>query len=231
MALFNIGKPKTPAPAPVQRTAPTTPAVSANISADDFFKDIDNRKKRPKKVDDTIEVPEVTGLREGPPPPPKSTLRNMDTDTLDTDHLRDKIANPDVFVRGDIRGAGEANLDTESLPDKTADVTPWSEEKEEQRRAKKVIDPLSAEDFFGDIDRRKNRRGRVNPNIDVPEVTGLREEPAPPPVSTIAEMADNIDTDGLRDKNLDPDKFVRGDINVINTENLSTASLREEREE
>lgn len=225
MALFNIGKPKAPAPVPVQRT---TPAPVANVSADDFFKDIDNRKKRPKKVDDTIEVPEVTGLRDAPPPPPKSTLKNMDTP--DTEGLRDKIADPDVFVRGDIVGAGESSADTESLPDKTEDITPWSEEKEEQRRAKKVLDPTSAEDFFSDIDRRKNRRGRVDPNIAVPEVTGLREEPAAPAVSRIAGTADNIDTEGLRDKTLHPDVFVRGNINVIDTGSLSTDSLRAEQE-
>lgn len=225
MALFNIGKPKAPAPAPVQKSAP---APAANLNADDFFKDIDNRKRRPKKVDDTIEVPEVTGLREAPPPPPKSTLRNMDTP--DTDGLRDKIADPDVFVRGDIVGAGESSLDTGILPDKTEDVTPWSEEKEEQRRAKKVLDPTSADDFFSDIDRRKNRRGRVNPNIDVPEVTGLREGPAAPAVIRIAGTAENIDTEGLRDKTLHPDEFVRGDINVIDTERLSTDSLRGEQE-
>lgn len=229
MAFFNIGKPKTPPPAPavpVQKAV--SPGASAPVSADDFFKDIDNRKKRPKKVDDTIDVPEVTGLRESPLPPPECTVKNMATDALDTDGLRDKTLNPDVFVRGDINKAEDVAVDDNILPDKTADITPWSEEKEELRRAKKVLDPSSAEDFFSDIDRRKNRRGRVDPNIASPEVTGLREAPEAPPVSSIVNAADNIDTDGLRDKTACPDQFVRGDINVIDTGSLNMNILREE---
>ena len=93
-----------------------------------------------------------------------------------------------------------------------------------------MLDPTSAEDFFSDIDRRKNRRGRVDPNIDVPEVTGLREGPAAPAVIRIAGTAENIDTEGLRDKTLHPDEFVHGDINVIDTGSLSTDSLRAEQE-
>ena len=226
MALFNIGKPKAPPAAPVKK-APAA-QTGAPVSADDFFKDIDSRKKRPKKVDDTIEVPEVTGLREAPLPPPKSTVKDMNTDTLDTEGLRDKVAHPDEFVRGDIRVAKDVAVNDDILPDKTADVTPWSEEKEEQRRAKKVLDLSTAEDFFSDIDSRKKRRSRVNPNIETPEVTGLREAPEPPPVSTIAQAADNIDTDGLRAKVGDPDVFIRGDINVIDTGSLNMDSLRAE---
>lgn len=72
--------------------------------------------------------------------------------------------------------------------------------------------PVNADDFFKGMGR-KPKSPRA---IDTPEVTGLREAPAPAPVSTLPDLGvKTIETDGLADKTLMQDDTNYGDIDEI----------------
>ncbi|MBQ5329858.1 MAG: hypothetical protein J6F31_01265 [Oscillospiraceae bacterium] len=83
------------------------------LSADDFFKDLD--RKRPAKID--IDVPEVTGLREGPAPQYKTEIGDAFADTKAAEALKDKTTAPLGFVTGDINTIDVTKLDMSVLRD------------------------------------------------------------------------------------------------------------------
>lgn len=91
---------------PVQPAAPVKPAAPAQTSApkfvdpDDFFKDMGRRPKVQKTDETTVESPEITGLREAPPPPPENTLAGLDTANIVTEGLVDKAALDDGLYHG-----------------------------------------------------------------------------------------------------------------------------------
>ncbi|MBQ8177470.1 MAG: hypothetical protein IJ035_10605 [Oscillospiraceae bacterium] len=58
---------------------------------------------------------------------------------------------------------------------------------------------VDADDFFKDMGR-KPKLPKDLASIETPEVTGLREEPAPVPECTLADYTNEINTDGLIDK-------------------------------
>lgn len=227
MFFFNKNK-KAENTAPVQPSQPS-PVKSAPrpiVDADDFFKDM-GRKPKPKTVSFEIETPEVTGLREAPLPPPGSTINNLATDEHMTDGLADKTLEITENL-GNIKIIDSTydNIDA-VLPDKNF-VTPDEDEiyaQEIGRKPKiKNSDPMSADSFFADIDRRRNRRPSAD--IDVPEVTGLREEPEAAPQSLLAEaVADEAAAEQLADKTLYDDSFIHGDISGIDLSNIDTDSL------
>lgn len=93
------------------------------IDPNDFFGDID-RKKKPKAVPNaidpnatTVDPPEITGLREAPPPDPICEVVNLSTDTLATEGLIDKAALDDGAYHGNMQDVDEMNIDTSSLRD------------------------------------------------------------------------------------------------------------------
>lgn len=166
------------------------PVPAAKIShpadADDFFKDM-GRKPKKREVNVNIESPEIVGLREEPLPPPGSTIKNIAS--VSTDELIDKTNYDDGFIHGNIRVVNTASLDVDEALSR-------DKEKKSADLSEKVINSQNPDDFFKDIDRRRNR---VRADIAVPEVTGLREAPLPPPDSSIRNIAD-VNTDGLIDK-------------------------------
>lgn len=100
------------------------------IDADDFFKDID-RKAKPKPIPNaldpnatTVDPPEITGLREAPPPDPICEVVNLSTDTLTTDNLIDKAALDDGAYHGNMTDVEETNIDTSSLRDELPPAPP-----------------------------------------------------------------------------------------------------------
>ncbi|MCI7766464.1 MAG: hypothetical protein MSJ26_00550 [Oscillospiraceae bacterium] len=178
MLFFGNNKTQSP-PAP-------SPKISHPADADDFFKDM-GRKPKKREVNVNIESPDIVGLREEPLPPPGSTIKNIAS--VSTDELVDKSGYDDSFIHGNIKVVNTAALDVDEA---------LSRDKEAKSAApsEKVINSQNPDDFFKDIDR---RRSRVKADIAVPEVTGLREAPLPPPDSSIRNIAD-VDTDGLIDK-------------------------------
>lgn len=100
------------------------------IDADDFFKDID-RKSKPKPIPNaidpnatTVDPPEITGLREAPPPDPICEVVNLSTDTLATDGLVDKTALDDGAYHGNMVDVEDTNIDTSSLRDELPPAPP-----------------------------------------------------------------------------------------------------------
>lgn len=94
------------------------------IDPNDFFADIDRKKEKPKTVPNaldpnatTIDPPEITGLREAPPPDPICEVVNLSTDTLATEGLIDKAALDDGAYHGNMQDIDELNIDTSSLRD------------------------------------------------------------------------------------------------------------------
>ncbi len=224
---------------PVNKTSLSKSAAGAGklaqpVNADDFFKDLD-RKKKPKKIDMNIEVPEVKGLREAPLPPPGSTINNIAAGASAVENLIDKNTVEDDFVHGDIKLVDTSRIDTDSLIDKTAEnaeelLKAAADRRKAERLAAMPAKPLSADDFFKDIDSRKKTR-RVDPNINVPEVTGLREAPLPPAGSTINNIAaDAAAAENLIDKNTVEPDYIRGDINLVDISTIDTSVLRDEAE-
>lgn len=209
-------------------SAPASSPISKPIDPDDFFKDM-GRKPKPKKFDMSIAVPEITGLRDEPLPPPGSRINNIDTPEEEAQRLRDKNLMPDVFTRGDIRTADLSNVDTETmLIDRT---DPEAVAAYERAKDAMPSNPVSADDFFRDIDRRRKNR-KVDISIDLPEVTGLRERPEEAPVSNINNLdTELLSTDRLRDKSADPRIEGYADINVVDLSRIDLSGLREEKEE
>lgn len=96
MAFWN--KPQeVPQPAP---TAPKTTASSTFVDPDDFFKDMGRRPKAAPRDETTVASPEITGLREAPPPDPEIILAGLNTDAVQTDGLVDKAALDDGHYHG-----------------------------------------------------------------------------------------------------------------------------------
>lgn len=88
------------------------------IDADDFFKDIDRKAKpKPDPKVATVEPPEITGLREAPPPDPICEVVNLSTDTIATDGLIDKAALDDGAYHGNMQDVDQLVIDTSSLRD------------------------------------------------------------------------------------------------------------------
>ncbi len=199
--------------------APVKPAApSAIVDPDEFFKNMGRKREIPKEVA-KIDTPEVTGLREKPLEAPGSTIKNLGE--INTDNLIDKTLVEDDFVKGDINVINEELIDLDNFVLKEDPNKPKAPVRVE---APKPIDP---EDFFKNMGRRRETPKEVV-NIAVPEVTGLREKPAEAPVSTLGSINDEINTDGLADKNLLPDVFTHGDIRTIDESKIDISSLRAE---
>lgn len=204
MALFNFGKKKDPVPAPSAKVT-----TFSDVDPDDFFKDMGRKPKAPKGVAE-IASPEITGLHDEPLPRPVSTIKNY-TAAIDTDSLEDKSLLPPDANSGNIK-----KIDTETL---NTDVIP--KEKKILRSAPK---PVSADDFFADLDRKRPR----SIDIDLPEVTGLREKPVEHHVTDIGDAAVNeAAAAALKDKSHEIPDFVVGDINTIDVTKLDMSSLRD----
>lgn len=92
------------------------------IDPNDFFADIDRKKGKPipNALDPnatTVDPPEITGLREAPPPDPICEVVNLSTDTLETGGLIDKAALDDGAYHGNMQDVDDLNIDTSSLRD------------------------------------------------------------------------------------------------------------------
>ena len=94
------------------------------IDPNDFFADIDRKNAKPAPgphaLDPnatTVDPPEITGLREAPPPDPICEVVNLSTDTLETGGLIDKAALDDGAYHGNMQDIDELNIDTSSLRD------------------------------------------------------------------------------------------------------------------
>ncbi|WP_432649433.1 hypothetical protein [Huintestinicola sp.] len=189
------------------------PGLNQPVSADDFFKDM-GRKPKKRETDVNIDCPEIVGLREEPLPPPGSSIKNIAE--MSTDGLADKSGFDDSFIHGNIV---TVNTDVIDVDDALA------REKAEKARLKeeKLLASQNPDDFFKDIDKRRNR---VKSDIAVPEVTGLREAPLPPPDSAIRNIAD-VSTDGLIDKTGIVTEGL-GNISEIDIGAIDTSVLRPE---
>lgn len=100
------------------------------IDPNDFFGDIDRKKEKTKPVPNaldpnatTVDPPEITGLREAPPPDPICEVVNLSTDALATDGLIDKAALDDGAYHGNMQDIDELNIDTSSLRDELPEVS------------------------------------------------------------------------------------------------------------
>ena len=99
------------------------------IDPNDFFADIDRKKAKPASVPNaldpnatTVDPPEITGLREAPPPDPRCEVVNLSTDTLETGGLIDKAALDDGAYHGNMQDVDELYIDTSSLRDELPEV-------------------------------------------------------------------------------------------------------------
>lgn len=200
MFFFGKNKAKEEPPAAVLKpSAPASapkPAVSAPVSADDFFGDLDRKKKKKKEVKLDIDVPEVTGLRERPADAPEQIFNNVATETLSVASLHEE-----GYVVGDMKNFRDIAADSfavEELRDKSHDNDiPFDPDAPEETKAPEVFDPSDPDAFFRSIDRKKPKRQKFA--IDLPEVTGLRETPLVAEGDTVAEIdLSMINTDVLR---------------------------------
>ena len=96
---------------PVEETKPTDP-----LDPDSFFKDIDRRRAL-KRIKTSVEVPEITGLRDAPAESPESHINDLDTSALNTDGLADKTTSNDDFIHGNISALSSESIDTGVLRD------------------------------------------------------------------------------------------------------------------
>lgn len=91
---------------------------------------------------------------------------------------------------------------------------------------------VNSDDFFADLDRKAKTRPakKIEADVAVPEVTGLREKPleaAPDALSGIS--TDAVDTSGLVEDNPYIDKnAVYGDLAEIDISAIDTSGLRDE---
>jgi len=182
MLLFGNKKNTPPAPSP----AAVSPAPAGPVDADDFFKDMGRKPKR-RDVDVNIESPDIVGLREEPLPPPGSTIKNINS--VSTDDLADKSGFDDSFIHGNIKTVNTEVIDVDN-------AFAMEKQQKEANALAAMVNSQNPDDFFKDLDRKRNR---VKADIAVPEVTGLREAPEPPPMIKIRNITD-VDTDGLIDK-------------------------------
>ncbi len=193
MAFWN--KPQAPAPT----AAPSAPksAPAAFVDADDFFKDMGRKPKLPKDLA-SIETPEVTGLREGPAPVPECTLSDY-ANEIDTDGLIDKAALDDGQYHG-------------YMEDRPTDEEVAAKEEAAARKAEANKPAFNdPDDFFKGMGRKKTPKELAQ--IETPEVTGLREGPAPVAECTLADFTAEINTDGLIDKTALDDGQYHGFMN------------------
>lgn len=184
------------------------------INADDFFKDM-GRKPKKTEVDANIAIPDIIGLRDEPLPPPGSTIKNIAS--VSTDDLIDKTDYDDGFIHGNIVTVNTSALDVDTALSR-------DKEKNNGELSERIMTSQNPDDFFKDIDR---RRGRGKTDIAVPEVTGLREEPLPPPRSTIRSVSE-ISTDDLIDKTGIISEGL-GNISTVNTDLIDTDVLGSKR--
>ncbi len=203
MALFSFGKKKEAIPSPAPKT------TISDVNPDDFFKDMGRKPKAPKGVTE-IASPEITGLHDEPLPRPVSTIKNY-AEKIDTDQLIDKTELPPDAHHADIRQINTDTLDTENIP-------------KEEKILRSTPKPVTADDFFADLDRKRPR----SIDIDLPEVTGLREHPEEHHITDIGDVIpDDAAADALADKTTEPFDFVVGDINGIDVTKLDMSSLRD----
>ena len=205
MALPFFGKKKPEEEIPMNFTS----APVDNV--DDFFKDMGRKPKMPDGVVD-IEPPLITGLHDEPLPPPGSTIVNAEEVT--TEELRDKSGDGPDPLHARITTIKE-EINTDVIP------------KEKKIYRSPNIGGVNADDFFRDLDRKKPPKPV---EIDVPEVTGLREGPANAPNIDIAGAEpDEAAVDALKDKTKEVGNFVHGDISVVDLSAIDTSSLRPEK--
>ncbi len=183
MAFWNKPQSAAPAPSPAPVSSP-----AKFVDADDFFKDMG---RKPKVVEEkevkSIEIPEVTGLREGPAPVPECTLTNYENE-INTDGLIDKAALDDGQYHG-------------FMEDRPSDEEVAAQEAAAARKAAAAAQPAfnDPDDFFKDMGK-KAKQPRELAQIETPDVVGLREGPAPVAECTLADFTAEINTDGLIDK-------------------------------
>jgi hypothetical protein len=191
-------EPKAPAPTPAAASAPAASPSAVKPSApadpDDFFKDMGRRPKQPKPVEATVDVPEVTGLREAPEPVLPSNMVNLSTSELSTSELRDKRAEDDGAYHGNMNNVDESTIDISVLERRPAPAA--------EPAPKPADEPQgfsSPDDFFKDMGR-KAKPKEVEVNIESPVITGLREAPEPVLPSYMNDLnTDTLRTDSLRD--------------------------------
>lgn len=205
--LFFGNKKNTP---PAPSSAPVSPVSSGPVDADDFFKDM-GRKPRKREVDVNIESPDIVGLREEPLPPPGSTIKNINS--VSTDDLADKSGFDDSFIHGNIKTVNTEVIDVDN-------AFAMEKQQKEANALAATVNSQNPDDFFKDLDRKKNR---VKADIAVPEVTGLREAPEPPPMIKIRNITD-VDTDGLIDKTTIVEEGL-GNISEIDLSTIDTDIL------
>lgn len=226
MFLFKKKKDESPARSSPPQPKPDAPAApAAHVDAEDFFKEME-RQSRAKRVYSDLAAPEVTGLRESPLAPPGSTIKNINIDSRAAENLRDKTVDGDNFMHGDIAAISTAALDIDAaLARRSREERDAEDAKAAAARSQKQFDPLDADSFFKDMGI-KPKALRVEENILVPEIVGLREAPPPPPGSTINTIvSDEKAAEALVDKTTAPETFVRGDIRVVDISAINTDIL------
>ncbi|MGN0666480.1 MAG: hypothetical protein ACI4KF_08135 [Huintestinicola sp.] len=169
----------------------------AAVSADDFFNDLDNKKKNKAPASIDIDLPEITGLREKPADAPEKNFVDIDTDTMSMSGLRTPEEAAAVVDMKDFSeiSASEASLD--ALEDKSAiDFYFDPDAPDESETAAPVFDPSDPDAFFKNMGR-KPKKQRFG--IDLPDVSSLREAPEEVPPDTLTELDTSaLSLDGLR---------------------------------
>ncbi len=206
MALSFFGKKKP------QEEMPTNFTSAPIDNAEDFFKDMGKKPKKPTGFID-VEPPIITGLHDDPLPPPGSTIKNAED--VNTDSLRDKSGDGPDPLHARITTIKE-EINTDVIP------------KEEKIYRSPNIGGVNADDFFRDLDKKKPPKAV---EIDVPEVTGLREGPEVHTSAHIAaEIPDEDAVEALKDKTKETGDFVHGDINTVDLSAIDLSSLRPEKD-
>lgn len=208
MALSFFGKKK-------QETMPTNTTSAPIDNAEDFFKDMGRKRKQPTGFID-VEPPIISGLHDEPLPPPGSTIKNAEE--VETASLRDKSNDAPDPMHARINAIKE-EINTDVIP------------KEEKIYREPNFGGISADDFFRDLDRKKPAKAV---EIDVPEVTGLREHPVEHTQAQIGgadddEAAVEAAVEALKDKTTETGDFVHGDINTVDLSAIDLSSLRPEK--
>lgn len=187
-------------------------APQAAVNPDDFFKDMGKKKPaaEPVEVKETVDIPEITGLREAPEAVLPSNMNDLDTSDLvsATAALRDKAAEDDGAYHGNMNDADESSLDMSILERKKAE-TPPPVQKEEGSQ------PLTADDFFSNMGK-KTKPVEIKEEIESPEIVGLRETPEVILPSNMNDLnTDTLTTNGLRDKTAEDDGTYHGSMSDV----------------
>lgn len=204
MALFGFGKKKDEPLPKMNGQAPV-----GSINPDDFFRDMGRKPKKPKGVEE-ISSPEIVGLHDEPLPRPKIDIKSFGE--IDTTGLADKTEEQPTYKKGNIKQIDTESLDTEHIG-------------KEEKILRSAPKPVTADDFFKDLDRKRPK----SIDIDLPEITGLREEPIPHHNTDIGdEVPDETAVDALPDKLHETHDYINGDISTIDVTKLDMSGLRDE---